>query len=65
MEYEIKEYLEVYKRSYTKPMYRQLRAKDKGLSLNEFRKLLYRMSLDGKIRFNVETYTDLPHWSNK
>ncbi len=46
-------------------MYRELRAKEQGLSLNKFRKLLYQMSINDEIVCNVETETDLPYWSSK
>lgn len=58
-------YLIKHNRSYTKPMYRELRAKEQGLSLNKFRKLLYQMSINDEIVCNVETETDLPYWSSK
>ena len=58
-------YLINHSKSYTKPMYRELRAKEQGLSLNKFRKLLYQMSLNDEIVYNVETETDLPYWSSK
>ena len=42
-------YLRTYSFSYIRPMYRSLRVKSKGMSLNKFRKFLKDMEKEGLI----------------
>lgn len=64
MEKLIVDYLNKYGKGYTKPLYRELRVKDRGYSLNEFRNILFTMSVNKLICYNKETKVNLPYWSS-
>lgn len=64
LEQNITLHINKYEQAYTKPMYRQHKVKKQyGLSLNKFRKMLFQMHLDGKIKHNCGTGSTLPFWS--
>lgn len=44
---------------FIRPMYKTLRIKRFGLSLNKFRKLLQSLEKEGKL---IEVKSDCPHW---
>ena len=50
--YEVSQYLNKFKNVYTKTLYKTLRIKEKGLSLNKFRSMLYKMEDSGKLQRN-------------
>ena len=60
IQYEVSQYLNKFKNVYTKTLYKTLRIKEKGLSLNKFRGMLYRMEDNGKLQRNDEA---LPYWN--
>lgn len=58
--YEVSQYLNKFKNVHTKTLYKTLRIKEKGLSLNKFRGMLYKMEDSGKLQCNGEA---LPYWN--
>jgi hypothetical protein len=58
--YEVSQYLNKFQNVYTKTLYKTLRIKEKGLSLNKFRGVLYKMEDSGKLQRNGEA---LPYWN--
>ena len=57
---EVSQYLTKFKNVYTKTLYKALRIKEKGLSLNKFRELLYKLEDIGKIQRHGAI---LPYWN--